>query len=370
MTPTIPQSNAENSRLLSLDIFRGITMLLLIGETTHFYAHWLEFTSDGCFLNMLALQFHHHPWNGLRFWDHVQPFFMFIVGVAMPFSFGSRWAKGHTWNQTLKHALTRSGVLLFLGWALYCIGPGRITFELWNVLAQLSVTYLIAFLIMRKDVKLQFAISIGLLLLTEMLFRLWPMAGFDQAFTPDKNFGSWVDLLLMGKISGGHWLAFNAIPSSAHTIWGVLAGILLKSDREWMVKLKYLLIAGVVMVLVGYGLNPITPIIKRICTSSFIIVTGGWALLSLAFLYWLIDVKKKGKWMFFFAIVGMNPLFIYLFTLTGGSGWFQHIVHPFVHGILAFTPEPFILMVESFTVWGMLWGLTYWLYKRKIFFRI
>ena len=369
-TSNLASGTVENRRLLSLDVFRGLTMFLLIGETTFFYEHWLALTADGGFLHAFALQFHHHPWNGLRFWDHIQPFFMFIVGVSMPFSFGARWARGDSWKQTFSHALRRSGLLLFLGWALYCIGPGRITFELWNVLAQLSVTFLLAFLIMRKPVKIQFAVSIGLLLFTEMLFRFWPMAGFDQAFTPAKNFGAWVDLLLMGKLSNGHWLAFNAIPSSAHTIWGVLAGILLKSDREWVVKLKYLLIAGFVMIFVGYALDPITPIIKRICTSSFIIVTGGWALVTLAFLYWLIDVRKVGKWLFFFAIVGMNPLAIYLFTLTGGSEWFQHIIHPFVHGILAFTPEGFILMMESLTVWAMLWGLTYWLYKKKIFIRI
>lgn len=363
----LPQKNA---RLLSLDIFRGITMFLLIGETTLFYDHWLELSRPGGFFHALALQFHHHPWNGLRFWDLIQPFFMFIVGVAMPFSFGSRWAKGQSWKQTFHHALTRSAILLFLGWALYCIGPGRITFELWNVLAQLSVTYLIAFLIMRKDMKIQFAISIGMLLVTEILFRTWPVAGFDQAFVPDKNFGAWVDMLLMGKLSHGHWVAFNAIPSSAHTIWGVLAGMVLKSDREWRGKLKILVISGLVMVVLGYGLNPITPIIKRICTSSFIIVSGGWALLALAFMFWLADVRKTGKWLFFFAIVGMNPLAIYLFTLTGGSEWFQHIIHPFVHGILAFTPQGFILMMESLTVWFMLWGLTYWLYKRRIFIRI
>ncbi|NQV14435.1 DUF5009 domain-containing protein [bacterium] len=371
MTETdVASGSIENERLLSLDVFRGITMFLLIGETTLFYDHWLEISGEGGVLHALALQFHHHPWNGLRFWDLIQPFFMFIVGVSMPFSFGARWAKGHTWKKTLKHALIRSAILLFLGWALYCIGPGKITFELWNVLAQLSFTYLLAFLIMRKDLKIQFAISLGILLLTELLFRTWSMAGYDQAFVPDKNFGAWVDMLLMGKLSGGHWLAFNAVPSSAHTIWGVLAGIILKSERDWMGKLKILVIAGLVMLVVGYGLNPITPIIKRICTSSFILASGGWSLLTLAFLYWLIDVRKTGSWLFFFAIVGMNPLFIYLFTLTGGSEWFQQIIHPFVHGILAFTPRGFILTIESFTIWGMLWALTYWLYRQKIFIRI
>lgn len=370
-TAPLPADHSENKRLLSLDIFRGFTMLLLISETTFFYEHWLELTTPGSFLHSFALQFHHHPWNGLRFWDHIQPFFMFIVGVSMPFSFGARWAKGHTWNQTFKHALTRSGILLFLGWALYCIGPGRITFELWNVLVQLSFTYLIAFLIMRKSIKFQIGIAFGILILWEILLRTFPVAGFDQAFTPDKNFGAWVDLLLMGKLSNGHWLAINALPSTAHTIWGVLAGMLLRSNRDWKEKVKYLLLAGGILVIVGYGLDPITPIIKRICTSSFIIVSGGWALLTLAFFYWLVDIRKVGtKGLFFLAIVGMNPLAIYLFTLTGGSEWFQHIIHPFIHGIFAFAPMGFRLMAESLTVWVMLWGLTYWMYKRKIFIRI
>ncbi len=253
---------------------------------------------------------------------------------------------------------------------IYCIGPGRITFELWNVLAQLSVTYLIAFMIMRKDMKIQFAISIGLLLFTEILFRTWPIAGYDQAFVADHNFGSWVDMLLMGKLSNGHWLAFNAIPSSAHTIWGVLAGMILMSKRDWQSKIKIIALTGVGMLVVGYGLDPISPIVKRICTTSFIFASGGWALLTLALFYWLIDVRGMRKGTAFFAIVGMNPLAICLFTLTGGSDWFMKIIHPFVHGILAFTTKEFTLTVESFLVWGMLWGLTYWLYRRKIFIRI
>ncbi|MDD8016307.1 MAG: DUF5009 domain-containing protein, partial [Acidobacteriota bacterium] len=81
-------------RLRSLDFFRGLTMFLLIGEATHLYELLVAPAFQGTVVSAIGLQLHHHPWNGLRFWDLVQPFFMFIVGVAMPFSYGKRWEKG------------------------------------------------------------------------------------------------------------------------------------------------------------------------------------------------------------------------------------------------------------------------------------
>ena len=195
---TLP--DISNNRLFSLDFFRGFTMFLLIAESTHIYDLLVDPTFEGTIFASIGNQFHHHPWNGLRFWDLIQPFFMFIVGVAMPFSFAKRWTRGDKWLQTFKHALLRSFLLLLFGWALYCIGPGKLTFELWNVLAQLSFTYLVAFLMMRKTVKTQLIFTFALLVLTELLFRFFPVAGFNQPFVPDQNFGSYMDLLLMGNL--------------------------------------------------------------------------------------------------------------------------------------------------------------------------
>lgn len=155
-------------RLRSLDVFRGFTMFLLVAEATGLYELLVSPAFGGTVVQAIGAQFHHHPWNGLRFWDLIQPFFMFIVGVAMPFSYGRRWDEGATWTATFRHALKRSFLLLLFGWALYCIGPGRLTFELWNVLAQLSFTCLVAFLMMRRSAPTQIAFSIGLLALTEI----------------------------------------------------------------------------------------------------------------------------------------------------------------------------------------------------------
>jgi len=360
-------------RLLSLDFYRGLTMFLLVAEAAGLWHSLNEPYFEGTVIGAIATQFHHHPWNGLRFWDLVQPFFMFIVGVAMPISFGKRWERGDSWPDTFRHALTRSLTLLALGVGVYCVTAGHLVFELWNVLAQLSFTYLVAFLVMRKSSASQIGVTVGLLLLTEALYRLWPVAGFNQPFMPDHNFGSWLDMILMGKLSGGHWVAFNAVPTAAHTIWGVLAGQVLISDRATKHKLRTLVIAGLILVVVGYALNPVTPIIKRIATTSFTIVTGGWCLLALVFSFWAIDVKKFQTGIArFFATMGMNPLFIYMFSLLGGAAWLGDITGVFTEGFLGWfgIPLAVIGIVTAVIVQAMQWYLTYFLCDNRIFIKI
>jgi hypothetical protein len=190
---------------MSLDFFRGFTMFLLIAESTDIYDFLVAPELNGTLISAIGTQFHHHPWNGLRFWDLIQPFFMFIVGVAMPFSIGRRWEQGDSWATTFRHALQRSFLLLLFGWGLYCIGPGKLTFELWNVLAQLSFTYLVAFLMMRKSSATQIVFTSGLLVITELAYRLWSVPGFNEAFVPDRNFGSYV-ASADGNPSRGHWV--------------------------------------------------------------------------------------------------------------------------------------------------------------------
>jgi predicted acyltransferase len=370
MNKNTDQIQGGEGRLASLDFFRGMTMFFLIAEYSAIYEHLVNPGLQGSWIYVLGTQFHHHPWNGLRIWDLVQPFFMFIVGVAIPFSVGKRLERGDPYRQVLIHAVKRSLLLLLFGWGLYCIQPGHITFRFQNVLAQLSVTYLIAFLMMKRSVPVQLGFSILLLILTEAIYRLFPVAGFNQPFTPDHNFGAWFDMLVSGELSSGHWVSFNAIPTTAHTIWGVLAGQLLMSKRTSGQKIKILVISGIIGLVIGYGLDPVTPIIKRISTTSFVFASGGWCLLALALSYWVIDVKKIKNWSVFFAIVGMNPLFIYLFSEAGGGDWLTHIVKPFTFGLFGWTGEIYAPIITSLIVWGLMWYICYWLYKRKIFIKI
>jgi predicted acyltransferase len=270
----------------------------------------------------------------------------------------------------LRHAIVRSLILLGLGVGDYVVAAGYLTLELWDVLAQLSVTYFVAFLLMRQSTRTQLLVTVGLLVLTEVLYRTWPVAGYNQPFTPDHNFGSWVDMLLMGKLSQGNWVAVNAIPTTAHTMWGVLAGQILRSERTPAQKIRVLLIAGMIGLALGYGLNPVTPIIKRICTTSFVIVSGGWCLIALAASYWIIDVKGWKRWAQFAMPFGMNPLFIYLFSELGGNGWLTHMVRPFTAGLERWAGTVLMGFVTALVVLWMDWYIVHWLFKRRIFIRI
>lgn len=364
------QLTTENERILSIDFFRGITMFLLIGEFSELFTCLKDPYFDGTIISMIATQLHHHPWNGLHFWDLIQPFFMFIVGVSMPFSFTKRWNRGDSWKETFLHTLKRSGLLLFLGWAIYCIGPGKIEFRFTNVLVQLSVTYLIAFLLMRKTVKWQLLASFGMILLSFLLYQLWPVEGYNQPFVADHNFGTWFDRTFFGQSNSGHWVSVNAIPTTAHTIWGVIAGMILLNQWTPMKKVRTLLVAGLFGAVAGFALDPWIPVIKRICTPSFVIASGGLALIALAFSYWIIDVVKLRKGIKFFAIVGMNPLFIYIFAIIGGNQLIARIFKPFVPVFFSCGGPLAIDMAVSSLVWFSLWYICYILYKQKIFIRV
>ncbi len=359
-----------DNRLLSLDFYRGLTMFLLIAEFSSLFEFMVSPELEGTMVHAIGEQFHHVDWEGLHFWDLIQPFFMFIVGVSMPFSFSKRMAKGDTFSQLRTHAFKRAFLMLVLGWALYCIDPERIVFRFQNVLAQLGVTYILAFLVIRKKPIIQIGFSLLLILISEGVYRFFPVEGFNHAFVPGQNFGAWLNILISGAEDEGHWAMFNAIPTAAHTIWGVLAGQLLISEKTNKRKIQLLVTAGIIGLIIGYGFSYFTPIIKRISTSTFVFVSGGCALLALALCYWLIDIKKYQKGILFFAIVGMNPLFIYLFAHVGGAELIRKIFLPFSNALFGWTGALSANIMLSVIVLFFLWFICYWMYKKKVFIRI
>ena len=347
-------------------------MVLLALESTHLYDNLFELTEDNIVQNFF-LQFFHHPWNGLRFWDLIQPGFMFIAGTAMAFSLHRQNEAGALWKDQFTKTLKRSGWLFFWGVLDYAVRPHGLSFELWDVLTQLSFTTLVAFLIFRWSATNQILISVGLLLLTEVLYRFINIPGFNQPFTDQHNFGNFMDLVLMNKINSDGWVAINCIPTAAHTIWGAVAGKLLLSAFDENKKIKYLVVAGVVCLITGYVMDwTITPIIKRIATSSFTLTSGGWCLLALATCYWWIDLKNHRKHLAFFIIVGMNSIFIYLFFEIVGHRWFNEYAGAISNGLMGIVniPHALMLIVTPLFIFALEWGLCYFLYRKKIFFKL
>lgn len=364
----------KGSRLASLDFFRGLIMVLLMMEAAGLYEHVLRIAAPSSFFHSVAVQFTHAQWHGLRLWDLVQPGFMFIAGTAMAFSLTRQRAKGKSWNLQFRHALKRSWWLFFWGVLDYAVRGDHLSFELWDVLTQLAFTMLVAFLIFRWRAAYQILFSIGLLILTELLYRFTNISGFDQPFTDQHNFGNYVDLLLMNKINPGGWVAINCIPTAAHTIWGAVAGKWLLENAD--IKSKIFKITGfaVALLVAGYLLDTagVTPIIKRIATSSFTLVTGGWCLLALAFLYFWIDVLNHRRFLKPFVIVGMNSIFIYLFFEIVVQRWLFDYSNTIVSGVLvpAGIPLSVVMILAAIVLFLLQWYLCYWLYKKKIFFKV
>ncbi|MCB1119970.1 MAG: DUF5009 domain-containing protein [Verrucomicrobiae bacterium] len=375
-----PQSAPKPERLVSLDLFRGLVMFLLIAEGAGVYQALLKMTNEDGLLHGFFTQFTHHPWHGLRFWDLIQPAFMFIVGVAMVYSVSKRFDKGDSWNTVFKHILVRCLILLAFGTGLHCIYGGEMVLVLRNVLSQLSFTILVTFLIIRLPWKQQLAISIGMILVADIAYRVFPVEGFNHAYTPDENFGTWVDNLLNNPMSSGHWVSVNAVSTSAHTIWGSLIGQMLKGSLPAMKKFKVLIVTGVIGLAVGYlldwgfGTEVLSiPIIKRIATGSFVYASGGYCLLILAVFYYLIDIKGwKPSWFLIIQVVGMNSIFIYMTEQLLSGSWLRPNVNVFVNGILGGIGfnAAWVQLITALVSWGILWYLCFWLYKRKIFLRI
>ena len=345
-------------------------MVLLTLESAGLY-ETLDESTKGNTVNVFIQQLFHHPWHGLHFWDLVQPAFMFMAGVAMAYSLHKQKAQGMSRANSFQKVLKRCGWLFFWGVLDYAVSEKGLSFLYWDVLTQLSFTTLVAFLIFDWTFITQAVVCVLLLLLTECLYRFTHVPNFDQPFTDQHNFGNYIDLKLMNIINEGGWVAINCIPTAVHTIAGALAGkYLLNGNR----RLRPILLWAVICLAAGYALDwaNITPIIKRIATTSFTLVSLGWVLLILALFYWWIDIRNHKKYLTFFLVIGMNSLFIYLFFEIVGHRWFTEYITIIVTSLSAYihTPHLLSLFIASLVVFFLEWGLCYWLYKKKIFFKI
>jgi predicted acyltransferase len=140
-----------------------------------------------------------------------------------------------------------------------------------------------------------------------------------------------------------------------------------RTDRDKIIRMAAF---GLGMVILGYAMDPVTPIIKRICTSSFVIVSGGWAILALALFYWVVDVKKKVSWASFAMIVGMNSIFIYMVANTIGGDTINKTAAIFTTGFLSWAAPPVVKLLSALLSLAGYWYLCYWLYKKRIFIKI
>jgi len=350
-------------RLTSLDAFRGFIMLLLVSE-----GFGLSVLQNRQGWGWLAAQVDHAPWEGCTFWDLIQPAFTFMVGVAMPFAIARRIALGDSNAKVFRHVAYRAMMLILLSNIYSNWGPSHshLTFQLINVLCQIAFGYVICYLIMRMEFRYQLLAALAMVGGYWALFAAFP--GPEGPWSKTGNIGDVIDLKLLGYNYKGYYTTINFIGNAVTILFGCWAGILLRTGKPHSYKLKVLGACAAASFIFGLALQPFNPMVKRLWTGSFTLFSAGWVILMLMVFYWIIEVKQVKRWAFPFVVAGMNSIFIYSLGQLGLKGWLNRGLSNFT-GNFGFLGD--LGMIAQHTlVMVLMWCACYWLYKRKIFFKI
>ncbi|MBW7889581.1 MAG: DUF5009 domain-containing protein [Chitinophagaceae bacterium] len=364
-----------SQRLHSLDALRGFDMFWIMGGERIFHA--LSKITDNPFWNGLSFQFSHPDWNGFRFYDLIFPLFLFIAGVATPYSLGRRIEKGYSKNELLWHVIKRGLILVVLG-VIYnnglVIKPlSEIRFP--SVLGRIGLAYMFANIIfLYTKQKGQMIWAGGLLLGYWLLLLFTSSPGHAPGdLSLEGNFVSYADRLIIP----GHLYVNNmhdpeglvaTLPAIATGLLGILTGNFLKHGTIAPVKKSgRLFLAGIVFIAVSAIWNIVFPYNKNLWSSSFTMLVGGISMVLLSLFYYIIDAKGYKKWSFFFVVIGMNSILIYM------SGHFidwRYSTESFFKWLIQLSGERYGILTFACCYIAVKWTFLYILYKKKMFLKV
>ena len=317
--PAVSTSAPQISgRLASIDALRGFDMFWIIGADTLFAA--LKKVGGGNpAIDAVANQLDHVAWAGFRFYDLIFPLFVFIVGVSITFSLSRRVAevgRAAASAQVFRRAL----ILWLLGIFTYAgIERGLENVRLLGVLQRIALCYLfagLAFIYLKP--KSLVVLCASLLIGYWALMTFVPVPEFGAGnFDEGKNLANYIDkeYLPLYRWDGDHDPEglLSTLPAIGTCLLGIFAGLLLRnreiSDQK---KVAYLVTFGCAGVLLGFLWGLQFPVIKKLWTSSFVLVAGGFSALLLALFYYVIDIRKNGRWATPFYWIGLNAITVYL----------------------------------------------------------
>ncbi|MCF6356958.1 MAG: DUF5009 domain-containing protein [Draconibacterium sp.] len=360
-------------RLQSLDTLRGFDMFWIIGGGAFITA--LSKATDWGWLAPIAHQMHHTSWSGFQFEDLIFPLFMFISGVAIPFAITSKLEKGIEKKVLYKKVFIRMILLILLGFVYNgALRDGFSNMRYPSVLSQIGIAYFFAALIIinTTEIKTRIFWLVGILAGIAAIQFLVPVPGFGAgAFTPDGSINAWLDQhILPGKLIYKTYDPEGVlciVSATSVTLMGTFAGFIFRNKKiNPNKKTVYLLIIGAAIVAAALLLSPVYPIIKKIWTVPFNMLTAGIGFLLIATFYYIIDVRKWDAWIFFFKVIGMNSITIYI---GGRIIDFWH-ASGFLLGWLANPAGNFGDVIITVGVITLEWFFLYYLYKNKIFLRV
>ena len=394
--PTLPQ------RLVSLDAYRGFVMLLMMAGLTLSIPSVARALPDSRVWAFLGHHQSHVDWLGCSLHDLIQPSFSFIVGVALPFSIAARTARGQTMGKLTLHAAGRSLLLIALGVFLRSVGKHQTLFGFTDTLAQIGFGYTFLFMLGFRSVRAQWIVFAMLLVGDWLMFALYPaptdafdyskvgvtaewlakngLHGFESHWNLSANAAWAFDVWFLNLFpreapfvaNPGGTCTLNFITTLATMILGLIAGETLRSERTPVQKVRWLVVAGVVALLAGWGLGALSvcPVVKKLWTPTWVLFSGGWCLLLMALFYLVIDVWQRRTWSFPLMVIGLNSIAAYCAV---------HLMNGFIRSSLLTH-----LGADSFRIFGkayeplllggasllLFWLMLFWMYRRKVFLRI
>lgn len=315
-------------RIVSLDVFRGATIVGMIlvnnpGTWAHVYP-----------------PLRHAEWHGWTPTDLIFPFFLFIVGVAIPLAYTKRLAQGRSRSALVQKAGKRAAILFGIGlfMAAYPIvqidptfswlRPGLGDLRIMGILQRIALCYLAAtllFLYAQPRTRLYW--MSGILLTYWGALVLVPVPGYGAGMldVPEATLPAYVDRLVLGtehlwRGADHMWDPeglLSTLPAVVTTLLGIWTGRLLLSEEPPHTKVAILFVRGALLVVGGYVWNWAFPINKSLWTSSYVLLTGGVAMCALALCYWFVDLKGHQKWTHPFVVYGVNALVVFVASTLG-----------------------------------------------------
>ncbi len=361
-------------RLDSIDALRGFDMLMISGGGE--FIHLLGGLTGIGIIDAIAGQFYHPEWHGFTFFDFIFPLFLFLAGTSLAFSVTVGKSKGLSNANITKKVAKRMVILMLLGILFKnapvdIFDPGHIRYG--SVLGRIGIaTFLVTLLYLRFSWQQRLYIGLGVLVSYYLLLLIIPVPGFGAGnLTFEGNLIGWLDRAIMpGKLKQTTYdeLAISTqIPAACLTLFGSLAGDILLSDQQGNAKMKRLLTMGIIGIAVGLLWNFIFPINKHLWSSSFVLLTAGMASLLLAGFYWIIDIKGKRRWSFFFRVIGVNSLLIYLTTRFVD---FNETSRLLFSGIYKYASEPWQEVFNALGGFALVWLFLYVMYRNKLFLKV
>ena len=333
----------------------------------------------------------HAEWHGWTLTDLIFPFFLWIVGVAMTFSFSKRTAVGDSRSSLVIHAVRRAAVIFGLGLFLAAVPNFNIaTLRIPGVLQRIALCYLICTIIyLWTGVRGQVAWILGLLGGYWALMALVPVPGYGAGMlSKEGNLAQYVDAMLL---RGHMWAAtkcwdpegiVSTLPAIATTLFGILSGHLLRAPSSNEEKTAWMFLAGNTLIVAGLIMNPWLPINKNLWTSSFSLFMAGMAASVFAACYWIVDVRRYRRWSKPFAIYGMNAIAVYVMAgllakalgnlrISAGDGatvTLKKYVFDAVFAPLATPVNASLLFALAFVL--LFYGVSYFMYRMSWFIKI